>query len=67
MQHEYSDIMIVSCHGEKQRIKASKNSTPHERKQRTKRELVATVTKAQETPKMSLRLKRNKTIESYII
>ena len=40
MQHEYSDIMIVSCHGEKQRIKASKNGTPHERKQRTKRELI---------------------------
>ena len=43
----------------KQQIKATKNSTPHKVKWRTKREPIATVNRTQETPEMELRLKRN--------
>ena len=43
----------------KQQIKATKNSTAHKVKRRTKREPIATVSRTQEMPKTELRLKRN--------
>ena len=42
-----------------QQIKATKNSTPHKVKRRTKREPIATVNKTQEMPETELRLERN--------
>jgi fatty acid desaturase len=49
-------------------IKATKNSTPHERKQRTKRELSTTVTRTQETSITELSLKRKKNYQNiYVI